>query len=465
MKEIIKNLRVVLIIFVVLSCSLLIGLFIQEQRSQEELMAVAGENKIALAERYGQSAGAIVTKDNYIIAESVDGKRVYPDKPYSDPYIHLVGDYTHNITNTIECVYENTLLGSQRNIIEQFLLDLSGKGIHGNDITLTLHNGISQVVAEQMRFTGYKGAAVLINWKTGELLAAVSYPAPAYYNLINYEDLEDSSLYNRVLSGSYAPGSTFKMFTAAAWLDSDVFDSDYTVDCHGVSLVPNGPGNINGLSHGVLDLNRAFSESCNVFFGSVGNMMGENYFLNYLNNLAFSEPITLDRLNVRRQKADISVEDAGTLAWFSIGQPIANSELNITPLTHCTYVSAVANGGVRMKPHIISSISNPIGRIVEDIKIEEEREVFSYETAQDLRTIMENAAVYNGLSFDSYTFGLKTGTAEVDGQSGNTSLINTYLYDDEHPYALTMILENSPGSHYLIPFAQNIYREAIYQSP
>ncbi len=465
MKEIIKNLRVVLVLFIIVSLALLAGLFIQEQRSQEELLAVAGENKVALAERYGKFAGRITTKDGFAVAESINGERIYPDKPYSDPYIHLVGDYTHNIANTIESTYESTLMGSDRSIIEQFLLDISGRGIYGSDIQLTLHNGISQVLAEQMRYTGYKGTAVLMNWKTGELLAAVSYPAPSYDSLINYRDFEDSSLYNRILSGSYAPGSTFKMFTSAAWLDSDSFDPNYTVECHGQSLVPNGPGNLNGLSHGIINLNSAFSSSCNVFFGSVGYMMGKDYFLNYLNSLAFSEPIYIDKLSVRRQRADIEVDDAGTIAWFSIGQPIANSVLNITPLTHCMYASAVANDGIRMKAHLVSSVSNPIGRKVKEMSVEADREIFSSETAADLRTLMENAAVYNGLTFGGYTFGLKTGTAEVDGQDGNTSLINTYLYDDNHPYALTMILENSPGSHYLIPFAQNIYREAIYQSP
>lgn len=462
MKDFIKNLRAVLLLFILITFALLVGLVMQEKRSQRELLAVAGENKAALKERYGQSAGSILTADGFAVAQSVDGERVYPDAPYSDPYVHIVGDYTHNITNTIESKYEALLLGTERGLIEQVLLDLSGKGLYGSDVHLTLNNRISQIVAEQLRAMGYRSCAVLENWKTGEVLAAVSYPAPSYPNLIHYENLEDTSLYNRVLSAAYAPGSTFKMFTSAAWLDSPNFDPNYTVECHGRSLIPNGPGNYGGLSHGQINLDAAFSESCNVFFGSLGVKVGKEAMLKSLDAEGFREPITLDRLNVRRQEASIEVDDPGTLAWFSIGQPIAHSVLNITPLTHCTYAGAVANGGVRMLPHIVSKVTNPLGRIVESAEIREERRVFSPETAADLQTLMRHAADSNGLSFDGFPLGLKTGTAEVDGQQGNTSLLNTFVLDENHPYAMTMVTENSPGSYFMIPYAQNIYRALLY---
>ena len=465
MKEIIRNLRVVLGLFIAIAACLLGGLVYQQDRSRYDLNAVGGEDKKALSEMYGLQAGDIETRDGFVIAQSMDGERAYPDAPYSDAYIHLVGDYTHHIANTIEANYQSTLLGQERNLFEQLMLDASGKGFHGDQLTLTLDHRISQVVADQFRTTGYKGAAVVMNWQTGDVLAAVSFPAPTYDQLIHYEDLEDGALVNRVLSGEYAPGSTFKIFTSAAWLEYPEFDPDFIVHCEGQSLVPNGPGNYGGTAHGSLHLIDAFYESCNVFFGALGDEMGKDWLLQKLSDYAFTEPIRLDRLAVRRQRASIDVDDRGTTAWFSIGQPIANSELVINPLTHTTYAAAIANGGLRLEPHVIYQVRNPLGQVLENRQVSEWGQVFSPQTASDLQKLMEYNADMSGLSFSGLRFGLKTGTAEVDGQEGNTSLLSTYLREDDYPYAMVMIFENSPGSYAMIPYAQNIYRRLIEVAP
>ncbi|MDO5732401.1 MAG: penicillin-binding transpeptidase domain-containing protein [Eubacteriales bacterium] len=465
MKEIIRNVRYILYVFMGLTAALLLGLLVQSYRAQTELSAVAGENRAALAERYGLLAGRIISSDGFVIAESVDGQRRYPAKPYSDPYVHLVGDYSHIMANSIEANYEGQLLGTQRNLIDQVVLDVNGYGMHGNELVLTLNNSISQTMADQFRATGYRGAAVMLNWKTGDLIAACSFPAPSYEQVISYDNLEDTALFNRVLNGLYTPGSTFKVFTSAAYFDSTLYDPDYTITCDGNPIAPGGPRNYANQAHGLENISGAFTASCNVFFGNLGYRLGQGYLTQFFEDIGFSDQIQLDRLSVTRQKLAINSDDSTTLSWFAIGQPNAEAEAQVNPLMQACYASAIANGGKRLKPHIVRRIVDPLGRTSYTAEPELEREVFDEETSEFLRSLMIACGNTLGLSFNGVEIGLKTGTAEVDGLDGNYSWVNTFIDDENYPYALALVFEDSPGSQYLIPYAQNIYRQAMNVQP
>src|SRR5665647_366839 len=227
MKMLMKNIKIILILFILISAALLIGLSFQQYRSKTELFVAAGENKKALKSRYAQ-AGSIFDINGEVLAQSVDGERLYSDDPViAEAVLHIVGDYTHNIGNTIESTYQGVLLGNDRNVLRQFFLDILGKGLAGDDITLTLDGELSKKAYELL--DGRRGSIVLLNYKTGAVLTAVSSPSTSPASVVSYTDIPDSSLFNRALLGSYAPGSTFKIITTAAYLTSPQYDP--TVSC------------------------------------------------------------------------------------------------------------------------------------------------------------------------------------------------------------------------------------------
>jgi len=142
MKMLMRNLKIVLVLFILISAALLIGLSFQQYRSKTELYIAAGENKEALKSRYAQ-AGSILDINGGILAQSKDGDRLYSEDPViAKAVLHIVGDYTHNIGNTIESSYQGILLGNDRNILRQLYLDVLGKGLSGDDITLQLAQNV-----------------------------------------------------------------------------------------------------------------------------------------------------------------------------------------------------------------------------------------------------------------------------------------------------------------------------------
>ena len=220
MKMLMRNLKIILVLFLLISAALLFGLSFQQYRSKNELYVAAGENKEALKTRYAQ-AGTIYDINGLILAQSEDGERIYSeDSTIAKAMVHIVGDYTHNIGNTIESTYQGILLGNDRNPLRQFYLDILGKGLSGDDITLTADGELSKKAYELL--DGRAGSIVVINYKTGAVLTAVSSPSTSPESVIAYEDIPETSLFNRALLGSYAPGSTFKIITAAAYLTSPI---------------------------------------------------------------------------------------------------------------------------------------------------------------------------------------------------------------------------------------------------
>lgn len=463
MKELLRNLKIMAGLFMLISALLLGGLVIQQDRSRNELAAIAGENKAALAELYGKNAGAIYSKDGRALAISQDGWRQYPAWPDSQAYVHIIGDYTHHLTNTIEARYENRLMGQERNLVDQMILDASGRGLQGDDIRVTLHDGISQAVSQALGY--YDGAAVVLNWRTGEVLASVSKPTVTYPDLVAYNEANfvDTSLFNRALQGAYMPASNFKIFTTAAWLNSPNYDPNFSVNCTGEPLIANGAQDY---GHGHVNLTSAFVNSCNVFFGELGRKIGRTEFLNYLDTIGFDDNFSMERIKVRSQVADVPDNDEAILSWFSVGQPVGDIRQQVNPLTLASFAGAIANEGTMMKPQIISAFVDPLGRESNTLTPAEHSRPFSPQVAATLHDLMFQTAQNNGVGVEGMSIGLKTGTGEVEGQSEYVSLITSCSKNPDYPYAVSVILDNASGGYSAVAsIVQQIYLSLAYLQP
>ncbi len=465
MKQLIRNLKIALAVLLVLSLALGAGLVYQQYQSQTSLLAVAGENKAALRQRY-QLAGQIVSADGTVLAGSEDGDRVYTDNPdLQRSMLHLVGDYTRNMTNTIETLYQDEILGNMRNVPEQFLLDVTGRGLQGSDVHLTINAMLNEYTYNALK--DHTGAAVLMNYETGEILSMVSTPATLMENVISYRDIPDSALFNRALNGRYAPGSTFKILTSGAWLSSSTFDPSFQITCSGEPHFHNGARDI---GHGTPDLNYAFTSSCNVFFGDVSVKIGQQYFSDYLEKAGLGALNRLDRLRVSRAlyNNNAARQDDSLLSWFGTGQPVGELVLTMTPLEMALIGSAVANGGNLMTPHVVSYVENPLNNRKEEADIGASQRMFTPQVAARLQQMMLGAiasdyTIQSNARIDGLTIGGKSGTVEIDTAEGQyqNALWVGYISDSDYPYAIAVVIENARGTNSTaVAIGADILREA-----
>lgn len=464
MRELLRNIKLILLLFISLTVLLITGLIVQENRTKDVLMAAAGENKQALAVRYAH-AGTIYSSDGVVLARSGEEGRTYAEDPLvAASFLQVIGDYTHNIGNTIESSYQGNLTGHDRPFLRQLQFDLAGKGLEGDDITLTMNAELNQYAYEMMQ--GYDGAAVLINYKTGALLASVSTPSTLPQNVVSYTDIPDTALFNRAFMGGYAPGSSYKYVTAAAWMNSPDYDPDRTVECTaGVPLIdPDGVKEDRSESHGTLNIKEALEVSCNHFFGNIGVAAGRKRMLETARAFGIGDALKADRLNLYKSRITIPKRDS-TLSWVSIGQPVADSDLYMSPLQMAMMVGSIGNGGVMMQPHIIDHMTGPLDTTYEELKPSTASVSCTPEVAEQLAFLLE-AAVASGsgseAGIEGYTVCGKTGTAEVEGQERENAIFVGYVADPDHPYAVAVICENAGlGSAHAAPIAGRLMKRAI----
>ncbi len=452
MKQLLRNLKIILVLFLVISLGLLGGVSYHQYKSQKILLNSFGESKQALAERFA-FAGTIYTADNIKLAYSSDKQRHYSeDRELAEATMHLVGDYTQNISNTIETVYQDSLTGHRRPLPYQLLFDLTGNGLVGDDIILTIDSELSK---QAYRLLGdHRGSVVVINYQTGAIVCMVSSPSTVPENVVAYEDIPDTGLFNRALLAEYKPGSTFKIVTGMSWITSDQYDPDKTVYCKGTEPLF-GEGSVfenRGESgHGDIGIIDAYAYSCNHFFGQISVDIGAEELQSGAESFGFNQQYELDRLYVNESQFAMQSDDVYSLSWQSVGQPNAETTLTVTPLHLSMMAATIANQGQMMKPHVIKYMINPMQRGYQYLKPRVLREVTSPEVCQIIEDGMR-AAVQYGTATGAQGYGIevagKTGTAEYqreDGEIVTNSLFAGFNVDRDHPYAVAVVLEDAAG--------------------
>jgi penicillin-binding protein 2 len=248
----------------------------------------------------------------------------------------------------------------------------------GNRVALTVDYDLQRALEDGFKVSGFNGASVIMDPKTGEVLAFTSVPAydpnafasgidRATWASLNSDELKP--LQDRAIQGRYSPGSTFKMAVATAALEEGVITPDFKVSCPGHATffgrsfqcsLPNGRG------HGTIDLRQAIERSCNVYFYTVGNMVGIDKIHKWATLLGLGEKTGIDLPNELQGlvpspewKRERFHEKwyAGETISVSIGQ----GAVSLTPVSMAVYISTIANGGTRLTPHLLKSVDNGTG--------------------------------------------------------------------------------------------------------
>lgn len=399
--------------------------------------------------RANLDGGTIFDRNGVALAWSEGTTRRYhADKSVRRACSHVVGDiYGKTIgAETIFAKYLYRLDESAISLLERILAgeDVSGSG---RDVTLTIDAKLSEYIYKKMQ--GRRGSVVVLNYKTGEVLASVSI-LTFDPNTVKMDELEDSALVDRATMGRYPPGSIMKIVTASAAVEQNL---DLTYTCTGSEVI-GGQSVTCTKAHGTQNLEQAFSNSCNTYFANLSVSLGGSVLKRQAEKFGFNKTFAYADLTLYRSNFELSGE-AGDLAWAGIGQ---YNDL-VSPMHAALMAAAVANGGVMCEPRLLKSVGgNAVSRWGADKSVR----VLSAETAQAVKQMM-GKVVQQGTGTSAAVLGAvvygKTGTAEYteNGEVKNHSWFVGFL-DEDHPYAVSVLFEGAGfGSAHAAPMAAEVF--------
>ncbi len=397
------------------------------------------------------TAGDILDRNGVLLATNDEnGDRVYQSNRLARcAMVHLIGDSKGRVSNGVETFQTSYLYGFHASLPELTAGLLLGDKRRGDNVTLTVDSRLctqmAAFFAQHAGTRGKNGAAVAINYRTGEVLGMVS--LPSFDPMAEGEVSEAGQPYwNRVTQSLYPPGSTFKMVTAAAALAADPALPDDTFPCCG--LLEAGGEVIHDYGnerHGEVNLRRAFAESCNGYFADLALRLGDEKLKRAAVAFGFGDNFLFRDLVVEN-----SVYPANRTEVEVAATGFGQSGLAATPMHLCMIAAAVANQGVMMEPRLLLRVSSPNGTPRLSFTSKEYRKAMSAETAAVLRDVMRTA-VTNGTASRAGVEGLticgKTGTADStqNGQAVTYGWFVGFCGMDEAPYAVSVVVEDIAG--------------------
>lgn len=307
--------------------------------------------------------------------------------------------------------------GAGASILSPFGPSAPSTGSRGGDVVLTLRADIAAVVDRALP-DGIRGAAVVMDPRTGAVLAIVNRPTFDPNKLEkdwkSLRDRSDAPLLDRGVAGLYPPGSTFKMFTASAALDAGAVTPDDTFTDPGYFLVDgfrirNDEDEVTGTQ----SVTGAFALSSNVDFAQIALRLGTQSFYEYLQRFGVGEPLDTPVSAERDEVPAQNTISDSEFAQMSFGQ----GSLAVTPLRMALIASTIANGGVLEPPQFVKQIRMP-GKAPVTIPPPTGALVVSAETADEVRTMMEAVVRYGtgtAAALPDVTVAGKTGTATHPG--------------------------------------------------
>ena len=399
-------------------------------------------NNHTIARAQENQRGVISTNDGTVLAESVydeESDTYKRNYPAGDLASQIVGYSSVQYgTSGLERTYNDVLEGTRvHSSWSDVIAELSGEGTRGNDIRLTINSELQQ--AAQDALEGYDGACVVLDPKTGAVLAMASNPT---YDASDVESLLESqdgdALLNRATQSLYAPGSTFKMVTLASAFENDVADEDTEFDSPGTLKIGNGKvTNFDNTDYGTITLSRAMEVSSNTVFAQLGSKLGSHTLVSTAENFGFNQDLDFDTETATSLMPDADEMTEWETAWAADGQPVGQHESPAGPqasvLQMAMVGAAIANDGVIMKPYLVDSIYNADGEKVEQTNATTYSRAISSDTAKRVREVMEGV-VEEGTATAAQISGVKiagkTGTAETGKDKDNSWFVCMGPSDD-----------------------------------
>lgn len=385
-------------------------------------------NRRPLLEEQKIKRGDILAADGSVIAKSVPqgsgNNKIYVRRyPEGSLYGNPIG-YSFVTQGRVgfELSHNDDLVGNKTEFLS-VLDELQGHSQVGDKVQSSLDPATQRAAVDGL--AGRRGSVVAIVPSTGEVRAMVSIPeydpnqVPNHFSQLNSDS--NAPLFNRATQAGYPPGSTMKVVTATAALDSGEFTPNSTLSGRSPIEIDGVPlSNSGGEQFGTIPMTTALTNSVNTWWAQVGEKLGKDTMFKYMDRFGFDQKPQLDYPNF--QLATSGIYDGNRLLGPSdpidIGRvAIGQERLRVTPLQMAEVAAAVANKGELMEPRLWSKVIDPDGR---ETKLDPARQsrVMSEETASELNDMMQSV-VQEGTGTAAAVSGIdvagKTGTAEISG--------------------------------------------------
>ena len=329
---------------------------------------------------------------------------------------------------------KTTTTASDGTVTEDYL----SKPVQGNTVVTTIDAPLQKVAMKALAdmlqdnknssFFGTAGAMVVMNCKTGAILANVSLPTydiTRYYK--DYDKLvadTDSPLWNRGMQSAYAPGSTMKPAIAIAALEEEAADINTSCYCGGTYVLEDQVFKCLS-THGYLNVTTALQKSCNIYFFEMGKKLGIDKMNKYCNLLGLGQKTGVELPEAEGMLASVANKEANGQVWNpgdTVQAAIGQSDNLFTPLQLANYCAMIANGGTRYRPYIIKSV---LSADMSEVIYETEPEVIntlnvSKKTLDIVKRGMREVILYGG---SSYYYG--DCIVDVAGKTGTSQLKRT----------------------------------------
>lgn len=296
----------------------------------------------------------------------------------------------------------------------------------GKNVSLTLDAALNVRAYEAL---GDRPGAVLVsNYRTGEILCMTSTPSqdPADPS----DSPAEGTYLNKGISSALTPGSTFKLVTLAAAIDTipDIYNKSYT--CSGSIDIGGDTINCTGV-HGTQDIYGALANSCNCAFAQIAQEVGPDALETYADKLGFTESHSMNGIPTAAGRFDKAAKGSSFLSWSGIGQ---YNDL-VCPYSMLRYVSAIGNGGSMLEPAILKHGAT-----------DRKTSLLSSESASAIKGFMRNNVTnnYGAGTFPGLQICAKSGTAEVGDGTSHAWFVG-FLDDPSNPYAFVVVVEHGGG--------------------
>ncbi|MFD1935903.1 peptidoglycan D,D-transpeptidase FtsI family protein [Nonomuraea mangrovi] len=437
-------------------------------------------NQRMLISRFEHPRGKILTRDGTIIAASRRTKnasyayrRTYPG---GNLYAAVTGHSSLYTTTGLERAEDAALTGSDPRVRVRALVT---DGIsEGADVRTTIEQRVQRAAYQGLAATGRRGAAVALDPTTGAILAMVSYPSydPNLYTTFDGAKLTEIDtlfhadpgrpLLNRVLNQNYPPGSTFKVVTSAAALNSGTYASASAVDAPIRLLLPgtstylrNAGGESCGDGRPALAF--AFQISCNTAFAAMGLDMGQDTLRQQAEAFGFNDDTLTVPMPVSMSVYPSGLDQAQT-AMSAIGQ----FNDRATPLQIAMLSAAVANGGALMRPYLVEEVRLPDGSVIDRAEPSQWRSVMSAREAAQLTAMMvevtEQGGTGTAAALPDVQVAAKTGTAENVQGAEDHALLTAFAPAGSPRVAVGVVVEQAgSGGDVAAPIARQIMQAVL----
>ncbi|MCW2986817.1 MAG: penicillin-binding protein 2 [Conexibacter sp.] len=440
-------------------------------------------NNRALIREQKIRRGTIFAADGSAVARSTrDAEGVYHRSyPQGKRFGHPAGYSYSSIGQTgLERYYNDDLTGV-KNAITTTFEQLVGKAREGDDLRTSLVPRAQQLALDEIARVGQSGAAVALDPRTGAIKVMASTPTydpntiarRGAFNAAN-KDNKNTPLVNRAVQFGAAPGSTFKVVTATAALDTGRFSPTSSVNgdsgqkFSGVALA-----NDFNDSFGQIDLKTALAKSVNTAFANVGEKLGKSTMKEYMERFGFDKKPQLDYPKDTMSASVVAPTPPGravspTSRFVDVGRmAIGQGGLQATPLQMAQVAAAVANGGKLMKPRLASRVVDRDGRTVDTIQPSVQSEVMKSSTAAAVTDMMVGV-VQSGTGTKAQIPGIqvagKTGTAETEfGAKINDVWFIGFAPADNPRIAVAVTVKavTGFGGDFAAPIARDIMQELL----